>query len=422
MKRSSEFTEAIPYVPTDIVAEILLRLPPKAIGRLRCVCKAWAALVSSPYFITTHLNCSTSNKKNQQILCSLPFRNPRHRQAIYILRRGGDPTPLLTDFPPSVHFESDPECPVHVSSHHGLVCLWTHTQAHLWNPSTGETRALPAVHHRPSHRLRYVWGGLGSHRLSDGTEDYKVVRVLRFKSGESGEQEIKGEVYSLRGDDWKDVAFNSKTKLIRSCDREVAAVNQTMNWVGLLMPFGCAVVSFDVAAESFRFVEFTEDCLYLPKIGVWEGSVCVLIATAVGGWEVWVMGERTAAAAWRKVLGFTAEGDLAGAVPMGLTLGGEVVMLKEGKGRTGRVMVKDGGGEKGVVVNVVEEFVLPKDAYGVHMHVLFGHLETLVSVNSAPGCTSCVGSDILQQQGITDLSKWNCLWGFFFRILLYFSF
>lgn len=36
------------------------------------------------------------------------------------------------------------------------------------------------------------------------------------------------------------------------------------------------------------------------------------------------------------------------------------------------------------------------------------------------------GADILQQQGITDLSKWSCLWitvawGFFFRILFYFS-
>ncbi|KAJ0243441.1 ABC transporter G family member 6 [Hirschfeldia incana] len=36
------------------------------------------------------------------------------------------------------------------------------------------------------------------------------------------------------------------------------------------------------------------------------------------------------------------------------------------------------------------------------------------------------GYDILQQQGVTDLSKWNCLWvtvawGFFFRILFYFS-
>lgn len=42
--------------------------------------------------------------------------------------------------------------------------------------------------------------------------------------------------------------------------------------------------------------------------------------------------------------------------------------------------------------------------------------------------TTCVttGIDILKQQGITDLSKWGCLWitvawGFFFRVLFYFS-
>ncbi|KAI3458708.1 hypothetical protein Pfo_015371 [Paulownia fortunei] len=42
--------------------------------------------------------------------------------------------------------------------------------------------------------------------------------------------------------------------------------------------------------------------------------------------------------------------------------------------------------------------------------------------------TTCVttGADILQQQGITDLNKWSCLWvtvawGFFFRILFYLS-
>ncbi|KAK9684083.1 hypothetical protein RND81_10G185000 [Saponaria officinalis] len=42
--------------------------------------------------------------------------------------------------------------------------------------------------------------------------------------------------------------------------------------------------------------------------------------------------------------------------------------------------------------------------------------------------TTCVttGADILQQQGVTDLSKWSCLWvtiawGFFFRILFYFA-
>ncbi|XP_059666171.1 ABC transporter G family member 6-like [Cornus florida] len=59
-------------------------------------------------------------------------------------------------------------------------------------------------------------------------------------------------------------------------------------------------------------------------------------------------------------------------------------------------------------------------------------VDLLKSISSSLGMnitsTTCVttGSDILQQQGITDLSKWNCLWitvawGFFFRILFYFS-
>jgi ABC-type multidrug transport system ATPase subunit/ABC-type multidrug transport system permease subunit len=59
-------------------------------------------------------------------------------------------------------------------------------------------------------------------------------------------------------------------------------------------------------------------------------------------------------------------------------------------------------------------------------------LKLLSSMSSTLGVnitsTTCVttGTDILQQQGITDLSKWSCLWvtvawGFFFRILFYFS-
>ncbi|KAJ8759907.1 hypothetical protein K2173_010008 [Erythroxylum novogranatense] len=59
-------------------------------------------------------------------------------------------------------------------------------------------------------------------------------------------------------------------------------------------------------------------------------------------------------------------------------------------------------------------------------------LKLLDSMSSTLGMkitsSTCLttGSDILEQQGITDLSKWNCLWvtvawGFLFRILFYFS-
>jgi ABC-type multidrug transport system permease subunit len=59
-------------------------------------------------------------------------------------------------------------------------------------------------------------------------------------------------------------------------------------------------------------------------------------------------------------------------------------------------------------------------------------LKMLKSISSTLGMNitgnTCVvtGTDILRQQGITQISKWNCLWvtiawGFFFRILFYFA-
>ncbi|GLT89664.1 hypothetical protein SLE2022_076410 [Rubroshorea leprosula] len=59
-------------------------------------------------------------------------------------------------------------------------------------------------------------------------------------------------------------------------------------------------------------------------------------------------------------------------------------------------------------------------------------LKVLQSMGSALGVnitsSTCVttGADILMQQGVTDISKWNCVWiavawGFFFRILFYFA-
>lgn len=57
---------------------------------------------------------------------------------------------------------------------------------------------------------------------------------------------------------------------------------------------------------------------------------------------------------------------------------------------------------------------------------LLKSMSTTLGVNISPTTCLTTGIDILQQQGITDLSKWNALlvtvaWGFFFRILFYFS-
>jgi ABC-type multidrug transport system permease subunit len=53
-------------------------------------------------------------------------------------------------------------------------------------------------------------------------------------------------------------------------------------------------------------------------------------------------------------------------------------------------------------------------------------ISTRLGRNITSNTCAVTGTDILQQQGITQLSKWNCLWitiawGFFFRILFYFA-
>ena len=37
-----------------VVTEILARLPAKSVGRFRCVCRGWSAMLSSDYFIGLH--------------------------------------------------------------------------------------------------------------------------------------------------------------------------------------------------------------------------------------------------------------------------------------------------------------------------------------------------------------------------------
>ncbi|KAJ4704781.1 ABC transporter G family member [Melia azedarach] len=57
---------------------------------------------------------------------------------------------------------------------------------------------------------------------------------------------------------------------------------------------------------------------------------------------------------------------------------------------------------------------------------LLKSMSSVLGVNISSSTCVTTGMDILVQQGITDISKWNCLWitvawGFFFRILFYFT-
>lgn len=76
-------------------------------------------------------------------------------------------------------------------------------------------------------------------------------------------------------------------------------------------------------------------------------------------------------------------------------------------------------------VQIFDNTPLGKVPESVKLRLLQTISSTLGMKITASTCLT-TGTDILQQQGVTDLSKWSCLWvtvawGFLFRILFYFS-
>ena len=78
------------YLPVEIVIEILKRLPVVSIIGCRSVCKSWWSLISTPYFITIHLNFSLSKTQNQLLLCHFDLNIRKHR---FTLHSSDDPFP-----------------------------------------------------------------------------------------------------------------------------------------------------------------------------------------------------------------------------------------------------------------------------------------------------------------------------------------
>ncbi|XP_057753472.1 putative F-box protein At1g47790 isoform X2 [Arachis stenosperma] len=54
-KKQKSFNDILPL---DLIQRILLRIPVKHLGRLKCVSKLWHSLISDPDFVESHLHFS----------------------------------------------------------------------------------------------------------------------------------------------------------------------------------------------------------------------------------------------------------------------------------------------------------------------------------------------------------------------------
>ncbi|KAI4969695.1 hypothetical protein ZWY2020_000609 [Hordeum vulgare] len=93
-------TPSLDHLPEDIIDGILVRLPPKDIGRCRAVCTSWRSVTSRPEFMSEHHRSQPSLPivdGDGRPTSYQPRRRPRCRcenhQSTTLAFRSGFPTP-----------------------------------------------------------------------------------------------------------------------------------------------------------------------------------------------------------------------------------------------------------------------------------------------------------------------------------------
>lgn len=150
-----------PYLPQEIITNILKRLPVKTLIRFQCVCKEWNNLFKTSYFIKQHsLHYTLQNS------------------CLVFIRR------------------SDRNVPWDLSLRNGLLCLSSDSLI-LWNPVSGEVLHMPKPPNLVDNGVYYKGHGFSAIIVYD----FKI--MVHWWHNVSDRITCTIDVFSLRTWSWK---------------------------------------------------------------------------------------------------------------------------------------------------------------------------------------------------------------------------
>ncbi|KAL7086865.1 hypothetical protein ACP275_13G028900 [Erythranthe tilingii] len=293
------------YVPTDLLIEILQKLPIKSLIRFAAVSKSWRSIITSAAFIASHLS-KVKNHTHTLI----------HTQGKNSLVKFTADGPFAVDSPSKLEFPYEKPRSMFiriVGSCDGLVCLsnnfrgiFVQTTVIMWNPSVRNHIVLPRPTINPKD-ARITVLGFG---VDAGQAHHKVVRLVYYKNtADSFTAEV--EIFSLKTWSWRrligvNVPLWAHPKMF--CQ---VFLNGVVHWLIEKKPTGdnsfrrSSILAFDVGDEVFREV-------MLPE---WEGgsfrstnlSIFVIkeslgvVNSTDESCDVWVMKEYCVSESWTKL-------------------------------------------------------------------------------------------------------------------------
>ncbi|XP_056699840.1 F-box protein CPR1 isoform X2 [Spinacia oleracea] len=284
-------------LPTEIIAEILSKLPVKILLRFLCVCKAWNLLIKTPNFIKLHLNQTLISNSDRHILLYYPFLYSAeldiHHDRISFSKLHHPLSPL------QVHL---------FGSCNGIICIAdpSKTDIFLFNPLTKSHRKLPANKILNSD-IGYVLFGFGYDSKND---DYKVLRLVQgFTNDKMFYSEAK--LCSLNNNSWKSVEGISLYLIYADCHGVL--VNEALHYIVNSEELGSSgkfIASFDLQNESFSLMDCSKflgkgESNLMMLLTELDGCLCVMVNHLnnfiLERADLWVMKEYGNKESWAKL-------------------------------------------------------------------------------------------------------------------------
>ncbi|XVF57101.1 hypothetical protein PTKIN_Ptkin06aG0176600 [Pterospermum kingtungense] len=298
--RSMKKQKRMAHLPEDLVlTEIMTRLPPKSILRFRCLSKSWKVSLSSPDFITRHLNrvqeCQYDDMQHlilRSTDCSLQSINCEAYKK----------TASNLDLPSKYsHHNCFPDV---LGSCNGLLCVaLSRKTLILWNPSIKEFKELPLS--SPLDDGNEDRFGFGYDRSAN---DYKVIRFVNATQQPVGlSTSWSANLYSLKSNTWKIIQGVPADFLIDKMPGTL--VDGVLYWIVIYSHeewlFPSWILGFDIAFEKFDIVPTPDGTNngFDWTLGMIGGSLSLAQNLEEGIFEMWKLEKKGANKhGWIKVI------------------------------------------------------------------------------------------------------------------------
>ncbi|KAH6763992.1 hypothetical protein C2S51_015241 [Perilla frutescens var. frutescens] len=283
-----------PYIPVEIVEEILFNLPLKSLLRFSSVSKSWNSMIFESGFIKRFRSRAAASRE-RIVLGESVFE--------------GCSTRLLSSISSNNHpsaDETDFVCPF--GNHPNLTALafsdefWLARAGKsllLWNPSMRKHMNLPTPSFMRKRPNDFVFG-LGYDPVGD---DYKILKIPRADA--MHHPHYRAELYSLRSDSWKNIK-NFSTDIDVGSKRGVF-VSGKLHWMSSSRA-AINIISFNLSTEKFGEVAQPNYSLInrdavVEEVSVLRGMLCLGLREGIW-FDIWVMEEYGVAKSWTKKFGF----------------------------------------------------------------------------------------------------------------------